>query len=310
MANYFQDGPGRAAFGRAAPLAVDTSLKLEAEVAEVATSFTKSGDISKVRSTAKQWAIDHPIRYAIRDRETALSRVTERDAGVEWSAGEVIAEMAATADDLHREIQIYSSHLFRQARWEAELLKLDLPTDEVLPLAERAVKSSERAVTTLEQLTPSMTAAANAAAKAADAASEANSKVPADIPALVASERAAAVDAVTEDLRKTLTFLQGERIATLRQISDERIAAMNQVSDERLAVMKDLRVIADDERLAISKDVEQAGLRVVDHAAWRLAQIAAGTVVAVFVGAALLIFLTRRLFIKPEKPYDNVQRAA
>lgn len=310
MANYFQDGPGRAAFGRAAPLALDTSLKLEAEVAEVATSFTKSGDISKVRSTAKQWAIDHPIRYAIRDRETALSRVTERDAGVEWSAGEVVAEMAATADDLHREIQIYSSHIFRQARWEAELLKLDLPTDEVLPLAERAVKSSERAATTLEQLTPSITVAANAAAKAADAASDASSKVPADIPALVASERAAAVDAVTEDLRKTLTFLQGERIATLRQISDERIAAMNQFSDERFAVMKDLRVIADDERLAVSKDVEQAGLRVVDHAAWRLAQIAAGTVVAVFVGAALLIFLTRRLFIKPKKPYDNVQRAA
>jgi hypothetical protein len=310
MANYFESGPGRRALGSAAPLAVDTSLKLEAEVTEVATTFTTSKDVSKVRATAKQWALDHPIRYAIRDRETSLSRVTERDAGVEWSAGEVIAEMAATADDLHREIQIYSSHLFRQARWEAELLKLDLPTEEVLPLAERAVKSSERAVITLDQLGPSITTAANAAAKAADAASDATSKLPANIPALVASEREAAVDAITEDLRKTLTFLQGERIAALQEISEERIAAMGQLSNERIAVMKDVREIAANERLALSNDLEQASLRAVDHAAWRLTQIVAGTVVAVFLAVVFLLFLTRRLFLSPAEPHGRFQRAA
>jgi len=256
MADYFESGPGRAALGPAAPLAVETSRRMEAELTEVATTFTVSRDVSKVRATAKQWATDHPIRYALRDRETSLSRVTERDAGVDWSAGEVIAEMATTADDLHREIQIYSAHLFRQARWEADLLKLDLPTDEVLPLAERAVKSSERAVASLDALTPSITTAANAASKAADAASSATSKVPADIPALLAGERKAAVDAINEDLRQTLTFLQGERIAALKQISEERIAAMDQISDERIAILKEVREIAANERLAISQDIE------------------------------------------------------
>jgi hypothetical protein len=310
MANYFESGPGRAALGPAAPIAIDTSRKMEAELTEVAKTFTISKDVSKVRATAQQWAVDHPIRYAIRDRETALSRVTERDVGVEWSAGEVVAEMAATADDLHREIQIYSNHLFRQARWEAELLKLDLPTDEVLPLAERAVKSSERAVTTLDQLTPSITTAANAAAKAADAASSATSKVPADIPALLASERKAAVDAINEDLRVTLTFLQGERIAALKQISEERIAAMDHISGERIAILKEVRELAANERLALSRDLEQASLKAVDHAALRLAQIVAATVVAVFLAAVVLLFLIRRVLLSPAEPHSWERRAA
>jgi len=310
MANYFESGPGRAALGSAAPLAVKTSLKMEAEVAEVATTFTISKDVSKVRATAKQWAADHPIRYAIRDRETALSRVTERDAGVEWSAGEVIAEMATTADDLHREIQIYSNHLFRQARWEAELLKLDLPTEEFLLLADRAVKSGERAVETLDELTPSITTAANAASKAAEAASDATSKLPADIPTLVATERKAAVEAISEDLRRTLVFLQGERIAALRQISEERIAAMGQLSDERIAVLKEVREIATNERVALSRDIEQSTLKVVDHAARRLGQIVAAVLVATLLAVVLLLFLVRWLFRSPAEPHDWARRAA
>jgi hypothetical protein len=299
MADYFESGPGRTALGPAAPLAVETSRRMEAELTQVATTFTISRDVSKVRATAKQWAIDHPIRYAIRDRETSLSRVTEQDAGVDWSAGEIIAEMATTADDLHREIQIYSNHLFRQARWEMELLKLDLPTEEVLPLAERAVKSSERAVASLDALTPSITTAANAASKAADAASNATSKLPPDIPALIASEREAAVEAINADLRQTLTFLQGERIAALRQISEERIAAMVQISAERVAIMKEVREIAANERLALGQDLEKASVKVVDHAAWRLAQIVAATLVSVLLSALFLLFLIRRLFNSP-----------
>jgi len=291
MANYFEGGPGRTAMGPAAPRAVDTSLRMEAEVADVAASFTKSHDVSGVRASAKQWATDHPIRYAIRDRETALSRVTERDVGVEWSTGELIAEVATTADDVHREIQIYSNHLFRQARWEADLLKLDLHTEEVLPLADRAVASAERASVTLNQLTPSIETAANAAAKAADAASDASSRLPSDIPALVASERKAAVDAINDNLHQTLTFLDAERIA-----------ALDRISGERVAVMKEVREIADSERYTLSQDIEQAGLKVVDHAAWRLAQIVAATLVSTFLGGLLLLFLIRRWFLSPAAP--------
>ena len=305
MADYFDTGAGREALGPAAPVAVMTSHQLEAELTEIAKSFTISKDVTGVRASAKRWAAEHPIRYTISDRESSLSRVTEQEAGADWTAGEVIGELATTADDVHREIQIYSAQLFRQARWETDLLKLDLPTGDVVPLAERAVKSSERAAASLDTLSPAITKAADAATKAADAAVNATSKLPPDMPALVTSERKAAVDAISGDLTETLTFLQGERIAALRQISAERIAALNQISDERVATMNEVREIAESERLALSRDIEKASMDVVDRAATRLTEIVAATVATIIVTVVLLLFLIRRLFFFSERMHRS-----
>jgi hypothetical protein len=298
MANYFETGPGHAELGPAATNAVDTSLKMEDELNRIVSTFTVSHDVTKVRVAAKKWALDHPIRYAIRDRETTLSRVTQQDLGVKWTAVDAINEVEITADDLNRQIQIYSDHLFRQASWEAELLKLDLPTSEVFPLAQRAVKTSERAVHTIDALAPTIKSAAGAAATAADAAT----KLTSDVPALVASQRKAAVEAINEDLRKTLTFLHGERIASFEQINRESIAILQQLDRERMAAAAELREIATNERAAFSQDIEQAGIRIVDHAAWRLLQLVAIVLGCLFLAAVLFLFIVRRLFFSSRRP--------
>jgi hypothetical protein len=278
MADFFDKGAGREELGTSAPIAVETCRSMEDEFAKVVATFTISHDVSKIRAYARQWATEHPIRYAIQDRESALSRVVEKDLGPELNLGETVAEITTTADDLHREIQIYSDHLFRQARWEAELLKLDLDGSDVVPMAERAVKSSERAAATLDNLAPSIKSAADTAA---------------NIPELVTSERKSAVDAVNDNVTKTLTFIHGERVdalqqfgddlqVVLKQVSHERIATMQEVSeerlsilaglkDERIAAMKEFQDIAETQRLALSRDIEQTGVRLVDHAAWRFA---------------------------------------
>jgi hypothetical protein len=288
MADYFEKGAGRAALGASAPLAVETCRRLEEEFAKVVATFTISGDVSKARAFARQWATDHPIRYAIQDRESTLSRVVERDVGVSWSIGEAVAEITTTVDDLHREIQIYSDHLFRQARWEAELLKVDLRAEEALPLAERAVKSAEQAVATLDRLAPAIEGAAGAASSA---------------PTLVASERKAVIDALHTELTRTLTFLQNERIAGLQRISQERIAALQTVSEERIAALKDLREIAASERLALGREIEQAGVRLVDHAVWRVTQLLAATFVLLLLATVVFLFLVRKLFFSSRQPH-------
>ena len=278
MADYFETGPGRAALGASSPVAVQTCRSMEEEFGKVVATFTVSRDVSQIRAYARQWAADHPIRYAIQDRESALSRVLERDFAPEFNLGETVAEITTTADDIHREIQIYSDHLFRQARWEAELLKLDLGGAEVMPMAERAVKSSEQAVATLDRLAPAIKSAADTAS---------------NVPTIVASERKAAVDEINEQLSKTLIFIHEERLAVLEQInnelltvlkhisqervaamqqvSEERIAALQQLHEERIASMSELRDIADSQRKEISRDIEQTGVRLVDHAVWRFA---------------------------------------
>ena len=298
MANYFESGPGSAEFGPAATRAVNTCLKMEDELNRIVSTFTVSHDVTKVRVAAKKWAMDHPIRYAIRDRETTLGRVTPQSIGLNLTAGDLIAEVEITADDLNREIQIYSHQLFRQAAWEAELLKLDLPISEALPLAARAVKSSERAVATFDDLEPTIKTAVEATTNAADAAT----KLTSDMPALVASERRAAVEAINDDLRKTLTFLDRERIASLEQISGERVAILRQLDEERMAAAKDLQEIATSERIALSRDIEQTGLGIVDHAAGRLSRLVAIILGFLFLGAVLFLFIIRRLFFSSRPP--------
>jgi len=315
MSDYFETGPGKMSFGSSAPIAVNTCRNMDFEFGKVVATLTVSKDSSKIRDYARQWAKDHPIRYSIQDRESTLSRVTEMDLGGAWTLSETIAELTTTADDMHREMQIYSDHLFRQARWEADLLKLDLGGDNVLPMAERAVKSSEQAVTTLDRLAPAIQSAAETATI---------------IPGLVSSERKIALDSINDNVSKTLTFLTGARfevlkgvnqdvLAVVTQISRERLAAMQQVSDERIAVLRSLheeriaaisevRDIAESQRAAMNRDIEQTGVKLVDHAIWRLAELTAAAFLILLVTALMFLFLIRRLFFSSGAPDRSLQR--
>ena len=253
MADFFETGAGRKQLGDSAPVAVESCRRLEQEMADVFAAMTASGDVSKVRAFAKSWAADHPIRYAIPDREVALGRALEREVPESWSTGEAVAEITTSIDDLNRKLDVYSDQLFRQVRWEAELLGGDLELADVPPLAERAVQSAERAAADLDRLAPGFERAVAVAEGA---------------PALVASERKAAIDGLSRELTRTITFLQQERIAALRQVTAERIAAISGVSQA-----------VSEERKAFDRDIERIGLQLVDRAMWRLAQLVAAVLV-------------------------------
>jgi hypothetical protein len=270
MADFFETGAGRTQLGDSAPVAVATCRRLEQEIADVAATMTASGDASQVRAFAKRWAADHPIRYAIPDRETALARALERDVPQSWSTGEAVAEFTTSVDDVNRKIDVYSDHLFRQIRWEGELLGSDLRLADLSPLAERAVQSAERATATLDSLAPAFERAVAVAE---------------DTPALVASERKAALDAFGANLTRTIAFLQQERIAALQQVTAERVAAIHGISQSM-----------DEERRALDQDMNRIALETVDHAIWRVAQLVAAVLIVLGIGAVAMLFLIRRLF--------------
>jgi hypothetical protein len=272
MANYFETGPGKLSLGEASPIAVTACHRLEEEMNQVATSMTISGDVTRGRAFAKKWAGAHPIRYSIADRETTLSRALERDSSGSMSTGEAVAEITTTVDDLNRRLEVYSDQLFRQGRWEAELFKselmADLPVAQALPLAERAVKSAEQAVATIDRLAPAIERAVVVA--------EAT-------PKLISSEREAAIKALQEELTRTIRFVQEERIAALEHLTKERGAALKELHED-IAV----------ERKALTHDIEQISFRVVDHAFWRATQMLAAVLVVLAVGVVAVILSFRR----------------
>ena len=274
MADYFETGPGKTTLGDFSPTAVATCRKMEETLAQVAATITTSGDVSKARASVRQWAADFPIKHSIAGRESTLSRVLERDAAVALSAGEVVADITATADDLSRKLEVYTEQLVRQARWEADLLKLDIlsdvPLDHALPLAERAVRTAEKAAAALDRLAPAVERAVAVAESA---------------PKLITSEREAAIKVLQEELARTIRFMQEERIAALAYLTQERIAALKSL-EQKIEI----------ERKGLTEDLDRIGLKVVDHAAWRVAQLAVLILVAFFIGLVLLLLLTRRLF--------------
>jgi len=160
MQEYFANGPGKEKLNGAHLLAAAACQHLADDLERVAASITTSGDVRNTRDFVRRWAAAHPIQNSIAARESTLSRATEREILSTFSAIEAVANITATVDDVNRRVEVYSDQLFQQARWEAELFKLDLmadlPVAQALPLAERAVQSAEQAVATVDRLAPAI----------------------------------------------------------------------------------------------------------------------------------------------------------
>jgi len=268
MADYFDKGPGRSSLEEASHRAVEVCRRMEEDITQVAASITISGDVSRARAFAREWATEHPIEHSIAGRESTLSRVLERELAGSFSTGEVVGEMTTAVDDLNRRLDIYSAQLFRQARWEAELLRIELleglSLDKATTLAERAVRSSEQMAESIGQVAREVQRVAGVAEEA---------------PKLLDSEREAALKALEDHFKMIFQFTR-----------DERTAALEHITRERVAALKELREDLQAERLALSRELEQIGFRVVDHALWRVTQI--------MVAAIAGLYLLRRLFFR------------
>jgi len=273
MGNYFESGPGRAALGDAAPVAVTTCQALAAEIERVAASMMQSGDVSDVREFARKWAGEHPIQHSIASRESTLSRVTERELQETFSTQEVAGNVLVTLDDLSRRLDIFSAQLLDQARWQAELFAMDqaasLELDQTVPLVNRAAESVPQVAPAIVQLDSTL--------------SNSLAVLP-QVPDLITSERTAALAAVHDELTRLTNFASENVLATLSRLSEERLAAM-----------RELREAVAAERLTVVAEMDRISLKVVDHAFWRAAQLLAAAALVGFIAAIVLPLLWRRL---------------
>jgi hypothetical protein len=284
MMEYFEVGPGREALGDSAAIAVDTGRRMEEQIARVSASMTVSGDVSKARAFAKEWAAEHPMRHSISARETTLSTVLDPDGPGPFATAGAVMEVTGTMDDLSRRMEVYTDQVVRQARWAAELFKADLlggiDLGGAMPLAERVVKSAEQAVATADRLGPAMERAVGVAS---------------EVPALVTSEREAVFTALQDEVTRVTTFIRQERVAALEHLTMERRAAFQEL-EQTLAR----------ERAALTAEMEPFSLKVIDHALWRVAQLAAAVLLGFLVVMIVGLLLARRAFMRTERASNQV----
>lgn len=274
MADYFEAGAGKDELGPASAQAAATCRRMQEEFTHVLASATTSGDVSQVSAIATDWAAEHPIRRSISDRPSTLSRIFEREFSETMSAGQAIAEVTTTLDDLNRKIEVYSDQLFRQARWETERLKMqllsELRAEEAIPLAERAVASAEQAEAALDRVASSLEGAL---------------KVAEDVPRLMASEREAAVQVVHEELRRTNEFIR-----------EERITALDQLTQERVLALKELNETFAQHRQQATLDADQITGKRIDYVMQQVARLVVYAIASVIV-TELLVLLAARWFL-------------
>ena len=277
LAGYFETGPGRTTFGGSASIALETVRRMDKEFAATTSAMTVKGDVSQVEADVGQWAAEHPIRYAIRDRETSLGLAAARNLGTSFSAGEVIADFSATADDLSRRLEAAQ----RPA----------VPAGAVGGPAGRHgpdIHSRRRRRAAARRARHRVDRADRRRRGAAVGGAGTNRSGHGRAPGLVAAEREAALNAAHVELGRTLSFLQEERITALQAVSDERIAALQHLSAERATVIKELQAIVAAEHAAITREAETVAVQIVDHLMWRVAQLVAAVLAALTVAAVVL----------------------
>jgi len=272
MIKYFESGRGKTALGTAAGIALTASQRLEQELAETAGSVLNSSSASRMQSAVQAWASEHPIHHSIAERDTGLGRTIERADSGALSVPQVAGALNVTVDDLNRRIEVYSDQLLQQSRWQAELFALDMANeyhvDEVMPMAQDALRSLDRATVAAENLVPAV---------------ERSVAVVESAPDLIAQERATTLDAIHAEVTGTLKFLDQERLTVLESLSQERAV-----------LVTDLHQAMTEERNILLAEVDRMSLKVVDHAFCRAAQLVAAVMVALLiVFVATLVFVNR-----------------
>ena len=105
---------------------------------------------------------------------------------------------------------------------------------------------------------------------------------------IIATERGAAVAAISADLVRTIDFAQRERIAVLEYLTLERQTAID-----------DLRKTITAEREAVVSDTEQVAVRLVDRAMDRVERLVLKVIVVLLVAIFAALLMIRLLFRRP-----------
>ena len=169
---------------------------------------------------AENFASKYPIHNLQFDRESASSHYLDAIRDKSTESIEVLARLEGNIDELQGLVRLYAEYLPKQARWQAELLSLD--------------------VIELEPLTESL-----ADLKQTTLAASSISETVSQIPSLIDHERQTVEIAINDQREKTVNQIEAMRVETIEQLQEERKIVLATVNQERVMATEDLKVQLD-----------------------------------------------------------------
>jgi len=221
MLEFFRDGAGSNLFGKHQHIAIEAYESLNRDIWRLSESITRSGDPATMRKLIAEYVAEHPIddELFLRDSvEPLLAFVAKGRAG----AGTVILGLGEVLDDLSKRLTIYTEHLPREARWQAELAAMRLMQDP--PVAD-ALLAAESLAGSHEQLAGSHERLAQSVASGLD---------------LITAEHEVAFGELEDLTQRTIAALRLEREALVRAIEAQSELVLQRVREERIATMSQL----------------------------------------------------------------------
>ncbi|MDA7861469.1 hypothetical protein N9B22_00210 [bacterium] len=167
-------------------------------------------------SFAADFAANFPIDNLQFDRESATSHYIAAVKEKSHETMEVLGRLESNVDELQGLVRLYAEFLPKQARWQAELLSLDVI--EMSPLTDSLANLKQ---TTL--------------------AAQAISQTVEQLPALVDHERQSIEIAINEQREKTVAQIEAMRLNTIDQLQQERRIVLESVNQERVIATEDLK---------------------------------------------------------------------
>ena len=230
---YFESGAGNDLFGKDQGVAIQTSRKLESEIAGIAAILMKSDALDLAHKEIVQWAAMHPLENHLFARSSIVTLVADvypdRPVGFFESLNTVQAELA----NFKGRVALYADTLPRQARWQAELLI----EQHGGPLVGAQLTNAFRLVALEREA----------------------------IVSAINAQRMETLDALRAERIAALQSFSDQRVAILketREIMQETLAAVGRLADtQRVATLVELRA----KPLVLQHDVERLVMATLDR---------------------------------------------
>jgi len=287
MEQYFSAGAGTALFGAQQRLSVDASRELTAAAAAILRAFMPADMFDKAITNGGQWVAAHPLKTPLFARDSAVELVASLMANQGGSIFGAMGSLEDRMDGLTARITVYGAVTPKLLRWQAELMLLDVPVT-LVQVQERviqAVRDERKAVTdAIDQQRL-----------------QAFDQIRAERIAFTQDLEAAVARFIRDATSVVEPVVDRERAATLTVIDDMRIRSVKDVRDFLVSVNQrwlDTLDYSRGERVAAMRDAEQIAVKTVDRAFQQLYQLLAVLYLATLAGAALLVFLWKKLALR------------
>ena len=235
-------------FGDEQAIAIETVNQLELAFDQVLEKIGKDFPIGEVFAT--RFAEDYPIKNLYFDRASIAEHYTEYIEKVDIGnrdLKQVVGDLDGQIDQFQKLSALYAEFLPKQARWQAELLALEMLPSGAM---ESVLVDLNSATESARQITEVVTGIPNLVERERK-----------ELKQTIALERKATVSALDNLQAKTVHDLQKERVIIIDELQEERAAIFNEVARERIAVLQAL----DAERIAATQDFSQLSQNLFDQ---------------------------------------------